>query len=84
MWNPENDICDFLNASDGQKALGLKSSSGTSTSSQLNTEQLNRGGYHLNQQGQRDPETGGLVKSRIFFNSQVACVNIKRAQLMII
>uniref|UniRef100_A0A3Q4BVD7 Regulator of telomere elongation helicase 1 n=1 Tax=Mola mola TaxID=94237 RepID=A0A3Q4BVD7_MOLML len=38
-------------------ALGLKSSSGTSTSSQLNTEQLNQGGYHLNQQGHRDPET---------------------------
>uniref|UniRef100_A0A8P4GM88 Regulator of telomere elongation helicase 1 n=1 Tax=Dicentrarchus labrax TaxID=13489 RepID=A0A8P4GM88_DICLA len=36
----------------------LTSSSGTSTCSQLNTQKLNKGGHHLNQQGLREPQTG--------------------------
>uniref|UniRef100_A0A4W6E8L3 Regulator of telomere elongation helicase 1 n=1 Tax=Lates calcarifer TaxID=8187 RepID=A0A4W6E8L3_LATCA len=41
-----------------QHTVVLTSSSGTSTSSQLNTAQLNKGGHHLNQQGLREPQTG--------------------------
>uniref|UniRef100_A0A4W6E7B0 Large ribosomal subunit protein eL22 n=1 Tax=Lates calcarifer TaxID=8187 RepID=A0A4W6E7B0_LATCA len=45
-------------ATDRQHTVVLTSSSGTSTSSQLNTAQLNKGGHHLNQQGLREPQTG--------------------------
>ncbi|XP_037628179.1 regulator of telomere elongation helicase 1 isoform X2 [Sebastes umbrosus] len=51
-------------------AVGLTSSSWTSTCSQLNTQQLNKGGQHLNQQGIREPQTatasqpaGGLTST---------------------
>uniref|UniRef100_A0A8P4GG84 Regulator of telomere elongation helicase 1 n=1 Tax=Dicentrarchus labrax TaxID=13489 RepID=A0A8P4GG84_DICLA len=40
-------------AKDKKKAL-----IGTSTCSQLNTQKLNKGGHHLNQQGLREPQTG--------------------------
>ncbi|KAM6928950.1 regulator of telomere elongation helicase 1 isoform 3-T3 [Lycodopsis pacificus] len=45
-----------------QPAVGLTSSTWTSTCSQLNTQQLNKGGPHLNQQGPRDPQTGSASK----------------------
>uniref|UniRef100_A0A8D2ZN44 Regulator of telomere elongation helicase 1 n=1 Tax=Scophthalmus maximus TaxID=52904 RepID=A0A8D2ZN44_SCOMX len=41
---------------DEKKTL-MEHNSGTSTCSQLNTEQLNKGGHHLNQQGLREPQT---------------------------
>ncbi|XP_040918142.1 regulator of telomere elongation helicase 1-like [Toxotes jaculatrix] len=53
------------NAPDTQPAVGLTSSTGTSTCSQLNTQQLNRGGHHLNQQGLREPQTGSAPKSEL-------------------
>ncbi|AWP09173.1 putative regulator of telomere elongation helicase 1 [Scophthalmus maximus] len=43
---------------DEKKTLMEHSDSGTSTCSQLNTEQLNKGGHHLNQQGLREPQSG--------------------------
>ncbi|XP_070766663.1 regulator of telomere elongation helicase 1 [Enoplosus armatus] len=51
-------------AADKQPAVGPTSSSGTSTCSQLNTQQLNKGGNHLNQQGLRGPQTGS-AKSEV-------------------
>ncbi|XP_076596702.1 regulator of telomere elongation helicase 1 isoform X1 [Chaetodon auriga] len=50
---------------DRPTTLDLTSSSGTSTCSQLNTEQLNKGGQHLNQQGLREPQTGSAPKSEV-------------------
>uniref|UniRef100_A0A3B4Y0Q6 Regulator of telomere elongation helicase 1 n=1 Tax=Seriola lalandi dorsalis TaxID=1841481 RepID=A0A3B4Y0Q6_SERLL len=44
---------------------GLTSSNRTSTCSQLNTQQLNKGGHHLNQQGLREPQTGSAPKSEV-------------------
>lgn len=55
----------FLKAAASQPAVGLSSSSQTSTCSQLNTQQLNRGGHHLNQQGLREPHTGSAPKSDV-------------------
>ncbi|KAM6928948.1 regulator of telomere elongation helicase 1 isoform 1-T1 [Lycodopsis pacificus] len=49
-------------ATASQPAVGLTSSTWTSTCSQLNTQQLNKGGPHLNQQGPRDPQTGSASK----------------------
>uniref|UniRef100_A0A8C3G854 Regulator of telomere elongation helicase 1 n=1 Tax=Cyclopterus lumpus TaxID=8103 RepID=A0A8C3G854_CYCLU len=45
---------------DDKKALVLQPAVGltSSTCSQLNTQQLNKGGPHLNQQGLREPQTG--------------------------
>ncbi|XP_038577509.1 regulator of telomere elongation helicase 1 isoform X2 [Micropterus salmoides] len=51
--------------SDRQSAVGLTSTSTTSTCSQLNTQQLNKGGHHLNQQGLREPLTGSAPKSEV-------------------
>lgn len=48
----------FTEATDRQTAVGVTSSNGKSTCSQLNTQQLNRGGHHLNQQGLKEPQTG--------------------------
>ncbi|XP_044068758.1 LOW QUALITY PROTEIN: regulator of telomere elongation helicase 1 [Siniperca chuatsi] len=48
-----------------QAAVGVASSGGTSACSQLNTQQLNRGGQHLNQQGLREPQTGSAAKSEV-------------------
>uniref|UniRef100_A0A4W6E882 Regulator of telomere elongation helicase 1 n=1 Tax=Lates calcarifer TaxID=8187 RepID=A0A4W6E882_LATCA len=48
-----------------QHTVVLTSSSGTSTSSQLNTAQLNKGGHHLNQQGLREPQTGSAPKNEV-------------------
>ncbi|XP_068180728.1 regulator of telomere elongation helicase 1 isoform X2 [Antennarius striatus] len=45
-------------AKDRQMVEGLKPSSGASGCSQLNTQQLNRGGPHLSQQGLRGPQPG--------------------------
>uniref|UniRef100_A0A7N6C434 Regulator of telomere elongation helicase 1 n=1 Tax=Anabas testudineus TaxID=64144 RepID=A0A7N6C434_ANATE len=41
----------------------LTSSSGTSTCSQLNTQQLNRGRHHLNLQGLKEPQPGSAPKN---------------------
>ncbi|XP_051281966.1 regulator of telomere elongation helicase 1 isoform X2 [Dicentrarchus labrax] len=48
----------LYSATDRQPTVGQTSSSGTSTCSQLNTQKLNKGGHHLNQQGLREPQTG--------------------------
>ncbi|XP_040009350.1 regulator of telomere elongation helicase 1 isoform X2 [Xiphias gladius] len=48
-----------------QPAVGLTPSSGTSTCTQLNTQQLNKGGHHLNQQGLRKPQTGSAPKNEV-------------------
>uniref|UniRef100_A0A3Q3K5R3 Regulator of telomere elongation helicase 1 n=1 Tax=Monopterus albus TaxID=43700 RepID=A0A3Q3K5R3_MONAL len=40
-------------------------SCGTSSCGQLNTQQLNRGGDHLNQQGLREPQTGSDPKNEL-------------------
>ncbi|XP_034551917.1 regulator of telomere elongation helicase 1 isoform X2 [Notolabrus celidotus] len=50
-------------ASDGEPAAGLTSCSGTSTCTQLNTQQLNKGGQHLSQQGLKEPPKGSVPKS---------------------
>ncbi|XP_071331236.1 regulator of telomere elongation helicase 1 isoform X2 [Trachinotus anak] len=52
-------------ATDRQPAVGLTSSSGTSSCSQLSTQQLNGGGRHLNQQGLRQPQTGSAPKAEV-------------------
>ncbi|KAM9351348.1 regulator of telomere elongation helicase 1 [Symphorus nematophorus] len=48
-----------------QTAVGQTSSSEMSTCSQLNTQQLNKGGQHLSQQGLREPQTGSAPKSEV-------------------
>ncbi|XP_023267259.1 regulator of telomere elongation helicase 1 isoform X2 [Seriola lalandi dorsalis] len=50
---------------EGRPTTGLTSSNRTSTCSQLNTQQLNKGGHHLNQQGLREPQTGSAPKSEV-------------------
>ncbi|XP_070696234.1 regulator of telomere elongation helicase 1 [Pempheris klunzingeri] len=47
-------------AAERQPAVALTSSSGTPTCSQLNVQQLNKGGQHLNQQGLREPLAGSV------------------------
>uniref|UniRef100_A0A7N9ASA0 Regulator of telomere elongation helicase 1 n=1 Tax=Mastacembelus armatus TaxID=205130 RepID=A0A7N9ASA0_9TELE len=47
-----------LKGADDQPVVGLASSSGMSSSSQLNTQQLNRGGHHLSQHGLTQPQPG--------------------------
>nr|XP_046251810.1 regulator of telomere elongation helicase 1 [Scatophagus argus] len=51
--------------SDKQTVLCLKSSSGMSSYSQLNTQQLNKGGHHLNQEGLREPQTDSASNSEV-------------------
>ncbi|XP_040927591.1 regulator of telomere elongation helicase 1 isoform X3 [Betta splendens] len=48
-------------ARDKPSAVGLASSSGTCA--QLNTQQLNRGGHHLSQQGLKQPQAGSATKN---------------------
>ncbi|KAM7412359.1 hypothetical protein PAMA_022037 [Pampus argenteus] len=54
-------------ATDGRTSVVLTSpgSSGTSACSQLNTQQLNRGGHHLNHQGLRETHTGSAPKNDV-------------------
>ncbi|KAK9515874.1 hypothetical protein VZT92_026476 [Zoarces viviparus] len=52
-------------ATASQPTVGLTSSTWTSTCSQLNTQQLNKGGLHLKQQGPRDPQTGSASKRNV-------------------
>lgn len=52
-------------ATDSQAAVALDSPSGTSNCTQLNTQQLNKGGPHLNQQGLGGPQTGSAPKSEV-------------------
>uniref|UniRef100_UPI0037E8D6A8 regulator of telomere elongation helicase 1 n=1 Tax=Semicossyphus pulcher TaxID=241346 RepID=UPI0037E8D6A8 len=52
-------------ASDRQPAVGLTSSSGTSNSAQLSTQQLNKGGQHLSQQGLKEAQKGSAPKSEV-------------------
>ncbi|XP_033485941.1 regulator of telomere elongation helicase 1 isoform X1 [Epinephelus lanceolatus] len=52
------------NATAKQSAVGLASSSWMSSCSHLNTQQLNRGGHHLNQQG-LTAQTGSAPKSDV-------------------
>ncbi|KAM8754557.1 regulator of telomere elongation helicase 1 isoform 1-T1 [Acanthopagrus schlegelii] len=52
-------------ATDSQAAVALNSPSGTSNCTQLNTQQLNKGGRHLNQQGLGGPQTGSAPKSEV-------------------
>ncbi|XP_041801882.1 regulator of telomere elongation helicase 1 isoform X2 [Chelmon rostratus] len=52
-------------ATDRPTAVDLTSSGGMSTCCQLNTQQLNKGGHHLNQQGLREPQTGFAPKSEV-------------------
>lgn len=56
----------FLKATDSQAAVALNSPSGTSNCTQLNTQQLNKGGRHLNQQGLGGPQTGRTLYSHTF------------------
>ncbi|XP_061591579.1 regulator of telomere elongation helicase 1 isoform X2 [Cololabis saira] len=50
-------------AADGHPAVGLTSSSSSSSSGgQLDTQQLNKGGQHLSQQGLRQPQAGSAPK----------------------
>ncbi|XP_008292635.1 regulator of telomere elongation helicase 1 [Stegastes partitus] len=49
-------------AADRQPAVGLSSSSACS---QLNTQQLNKGGHHLTQQGLREPQAGSAPKNEL-------------------
>ncbi|XP_028309281.1 regulator of telomere elongation helicase 1 [Gouania willdenowi] len=51
--------------SDGPAALGLKSSS---TSIQLSTQRLNKGGQHLSQQGLKQHQTGSAQKNEVHSN----------------
>uniref|UniRef100_A0A7N6BA06 Regulator of telomere elongation helicase 1 n=1 Tax=Anabas testudineus TaxID=64144 RepID=A0A7N6BA06_ANATE len=53
----------LLQQTDKQPAVSLTSSSGTSTCSQLNTQQLNRGRHHLNLQGLKEPQPGSAPKN---------------------
>ncbi|KAK2850793.1 hypothetical protein Q5P01_007069 [Channa striata] len=46
-------------------AVGLTESTETSTCAQLNTQQLNRGGHHLTQQGLRQPQTAPAAKNEV-------------------
>ncbi|XP_050926955.1 regulator of telomere elongation helicase 1 isoform X2 [Lates calcarifer] len=61
----EKKVLMLQSATDRQHTVVLTSSSGTSTSSQLNTAQLNKGGHHLNQQGLREPQTGSAPKNEV-------------------
>ncbi|KAF3696430.1 Regulator of telomere elongation helicase 1 [Channa argus] len=64
---------DHTLSKDEKKALMLQSTSGktstagltTSTCAQLNTQQLNRGGHHLTQQGVRQPQTASVAKNEV-------------------
>ncbi|KAG7224300.1 hypothetical protein INR49_000543 [Caranx melampygus] len=55
---------DYLHAIHRKPAVDL-TSSGLSTSSQLNTQQLNKGGCHLSQQGLREPQTRPAPKNDV-------------------
>ncbi|XP_067447279.1 regulator of telomere elongation helicase 1 isoform X2 [Thunnus thynnus] len=50
--------------SDGKPKVVL-TSTGTSGCSQLNTQQLNQGGHHLNHQGLRETQTGSAPKTEV-------------------
>ncbi|XP_042265633.1 regulator of telomere elongation helicase 1 isoform X1 [Thunnus maccoyii] len=51
-------------ATDGKPKVVL-TSTGTSGCSQLNTQQLNQGGHHLNHQGLRETQTGSAPKTEV-------------------
>ncbi|XP_068589744.1 regulator of telomere elongation helicase 1 isoform X2 [Cebidichthys violaceus] len=59
-----------------QPAVGLTSS----TCSQLNTQQLNKGGPHLNQQGPRDPQTATASQPAVGLTSST-CSQLNTQQL---
>ncbi|KAM9856085.1 regulator of telomere elongation helicase 1 [Aulostomus maculatus] len=53
-------------ATGGHTSAGVSSNSGvSSTCSQLNTQQLNQGGQHLNRPGLRDTKPGSVVKKEV-------------------
>lgn len=55
-------------ATERETAVNLTSSTETSTCSQLNTQLLNKGGHHLNQEGLREPQIGSAPKSEAHAN----------------
>ncbi|CAB1417634.1 unnamed protein product [Pleuronectes platessa] len=61
----EKKVLILQSATSREPAVSLTSSSGTSTCRQLNTEQLNKGGHHLNQQGLREPATACAPKKDV-------------------
>ncbi|XP_074538180.1 regulator of telomere elongation helicase 1 [Halichoeres trimaculatus] len=50
-------------AAERAPSVALTSCSGTSTCTQLNTQQLNKGGQHLSQQGMKEPQKGSAPKN---------------------
>ncbi|XP_075951589.1 regulator of telomere elongation helicase 1 [Anarhichas minor] len=71
-------------ATASQPAVGLTSSTWTSTCSQLNTQQLNKGGPHLNQQGPRDPQTATASQPAVGLTSSTwtsTCSQLNTQQL---